>query len=55
MKLVSYDSRDALFSGLAEQVSQELKAALQGGVATLAVPGGTTPGPLFEALRQREH
>lgn len=48
-----YDTRDALFQGLAHSVAQQLELALAlKGRATLAVPGGTTPAPFFELLRK---
>ena len=48
-----YTSRDHLFSGLASVVSEQLEIALNlQGRATIAVPGGTTPAPFFEQLRQ---
>lgn len=51
--LTEYKTRDALFAGLAATVARELSAALNAkGRATLAVPGGTTPAPFFEHLRQ---
>nr|WP_325251709.1 6-phosphogluconolactonase [Amylibacter sp.] len=50
-----YDSRADLFKGLADVVEAQLRAALtQKGRATLAVPGGTTPAPFFEHLRQAD-
>ncbi len=52
-KITEYDSRDALFHGLAHCVGQQLETALSAKThATLAVPGGTTPAPFFERLRQ---
>ncbi len=36
--------------GLAAVIADELRLALRGGRATLSVPGGTTPGPVFDAL-----
>ena len=46
----TYPSRDALMAGLAATIAAELRAALTQGPATLSVPGGTTPGPVFDAL-----
>ena len=46
----AYPSRDALMAGLAATIAAELRAALTLGPATLSVPGGTTPGPVFDAL-----
>ena len=46
-----YSSRGELFSALAAVMADELALALQnGGHATLSVPGGTTPGPVFDLL-----
>lgn len=51
-ELTEYDSRDALFAGLAHVVGHQLDTALTAkGRASLAVPGGTTPAPFFEHLR----
>lgn len=50
MILQTYPSRDALMAGLAGTIAEELRAALTSGPATLSVPGGTTPGPVFDAL-----
>lgn len=46
-----YDSRETLMNSLADAVAQQLAEALAAnGKATLAVPGGTTPGPFLSAL-----
>lgn len=50
MRLVEYPSRDALMAGLAATIAAELRAGLAEGPVTLSVPGGTTPGPVFDAL-----
>ncbi len=51
-EFIEYDSRNALFEGLADIVEKQLRAALKAnGTATLAVPGGTTPAPFFHRLR----
>jgi 6-phosphogluconolactonase len=51
MKLTEYDSREALMAGLAAQITADLSAELAStGTAALAVPGGSTPGPIFDAL-----
>lgn len=50
MILQTYPSRDALAAGLAATMADELRAALALGPATLSVPGGTTPGPVFDLL-----
>lgn len=55
MKLVEYAGREALETGLAAQIMQALKAALAArGTATLAVAGGTTPGPVFDLLSEAD-
>lgn len=49
--MIRYDDRAALMTNLAEIVAGELRTALdQHAHATLAVPGGTTPGPFLTAL-----
>ena len=50
MILKTYPDRAALMAGLSALMAQELAAALRHGPATLSVPGGTTPGPVFDAL-----
>ncbi len=46
-----YPSREILMSSLADLVAAQLATAIADkGKATLAVPGGTTPGPFLEAL-----
>ncbi len=55
MLFQEYPSRAALFSGLAKTVAGELRHALaRANTATLAVPGGTTPAPFFQHLRQMD-
>ncbi len=55
MSLITYDSRDALMEALAEQIAHDLGAALaRRDRATLCVPGGTTPGPVFDRLTQAD-
>ncbi len=50
-----YPDRDTLMRGLAELVADQLRAALATKHrATLAVPGGTTPGPFLEALSEAD-
>ncbi|MEO1562813.1 MAG: 6-phosphogluconolactonase [Pseudomonadota bacterium] len=50
--LIEYVSRRDLMTSVADQVAQELRAAIRSrGQASMAVPGGTTPRPFFEALR----
>ena len=50
MILQTYPDRAALMAGLASVMVKELATALRHGPATLSVPGGTTPGPVFDAL-----
>lgn len=51
MKLVEYPDREILMMDLANRIAAELGSALrQFDHATLAVPGGTTPGPIFDVL-----
>ncbi|NNU78967.1 6-phosphogluconolactonase [Halovulum dunhuangense] len=53
--ILHYASRQSLAADLAEMVARELSDALEAhGRATLAVPGGTTPGPFLEALSQAD-
>ena len=54
MRLEHYPDRAALMQGLAQTIAGELRAALRQGPATLSVPGGTTPGPVFDALAQMD-
>lgn len=50
-----YGTRDALMAGLAAQMADELRAAIAAtGRASLSVPGGTTPGPVFDILAQAD-
>ncbi|EEB83362.1 6-phosphogluconolactonase [Roseobacter sp. GAI101] len=51
MKLIEYADREALAEAVAEILAAEVKAALMAdGQVSLAVPGGTTPGPIFDRL-----
>lgn len=54
MNLVEYPDRDLLMLDLADTIAGELADHLrrQGG-ATLSVPGGTTPGPVFDVLSEQ--
>lgn len=50
-----YPDRDTLMRGLAELVADQLRAAhASKGRASLAVPGGTTPGPFLSALSEAD-
>ena len=51
MNLVEYPDRELMMIALADQIAGELRAAIElRGRATLCVPGGTTPGPVFDLL-----
>lgn len=52
MELRAYPSRESLMAGLAGVIADQLRARLSKGATTLSVPGGTTPGPVFDALAQ---
>jgi 6-phosphogluconolactonase len=53
MRLIAYPDRDQLYHGLAKLLTEELGAAITArGHASLSVPGGTTPGPVFDILSQ---
>jgi 6-phosphogluconolactonase len=53
MRVEVYPDRTALAAGLAARLAAELAAAIAArGRATLSVPGGTTPGPVFDRLAQ---
>lgn len=55
MNLVEYPSRDALYAALAGQIAAGLRTAIAArGRATLSVPGGTSPGPVFDILAQSD-
>jgi 6-phosphogluconolactonase len=50
----TYPDRDTMMRSLAELVGDQLRAALASKHrATLAVPGGTTPGPFLARLAER--
>jgi 6-phosphogluconolactonase len=54
MKLVEYPDRDLLMLDLADTLTGELADALRRNErATLCVPGGTTPGPVFDVLAEQ--
>ncbi|SEN83674.1 6-phosphogluconolactonase [Pseudorhodobacter antarcticus] len=51
MNIVEYADREMMMMALANIIAGELGDALrQHGRATLCVPGGTTPGPVFDLL-----
>jgi 6-phosphogluconolactonase len=51
MKLIEYSDRDALMLDLADIIAGELTSTLEhSDRASLCVPGGTTPGPIFDTL-----
>ena len=51
MTLIDYPDRDLLFVDLASKIAGELEAALfHEDRVSLAVPGGSTPGPVFDEL-----
>lgn len=53
--LKRYQTRDELMSGLASQIATELAETLKAkGHASLAIPGGSTPGLMFDKLSQAE-
>ena len=51
MNLVEYPDREMLMINLADRLASELKSAVMTHErASLCVPGGTTPGPVFDLL-----
>ena len=51
MKLIEYPDREALAIDLAQTIAEELEEALLTHErVSFAVPGGTTPGPVFDSL-----
>lgn len=51
MKFVAYPDREMLMLALADVIASELAETLNAqGRASLSVPGGTTPGPVFDIL-----
>lgn len=51
MTLTEYPDRELLMIGLANRIAADLAQALrQNDRASLCVPGGTTPGPVFDIL-----
>lgn len=51
MDLITYPDAELMYLALAKQIASELGAFLRrDGHASLCVPGGTTPGPVFDTL-----
>lgn len=51
MNLIEYPDRDLMFMALADRIAADIGATIrQQGRATLTVPGGATPGPVFDTL-----
>ena len=51
MEFIEYPDREMLMLRLAQRIASELGESLRSnGRATLSVPGGTTPGPVFDTL-----
>jgi 6-phosphogluconolactonase len=51
MELVAYADSEMMMIEVAQRLAGELRQALQSSDrASLAVPGGTTPGPIFDSL-----
>ena len=55
MNLISYKNEQEWRSGISSQITCELKEEAEiSQLQTLVVPGGTTPGPIFEDLSRSE-
>ena len=54
MKLLVHAGRAALMTGISAILANALRDELEVGPATLSVPGGTTPGPVFDALSKAD-
>jgi 6-phosphogluconolactonase len=52
--MITYATRDALMEGVAAAIADQLRVALSTRRATLSVPGGTTPGPVFDLLAETD-
>lgn len=51
MNLIEYPDRDLMFVDLASKLAGEIENALfHEDIVSVAVPGGTTPGPIFDEL-----
>ncbi|GEO85215.1 MULTISPECIES: 6-phosphogluconolactonase [Alphaproteobacteria] len=54
-RMHTFESRTALAEAMADRVAAQLSAAIAArGTASLAVSGGSTPGPFFETLATRD-
>lgn len=52
---IDYPDRELMMLALADKITAELAASLRNNVrASLCVPGGTTPGPIFDVLSEQE-
>jgi 6-phosphogluconolactonase len=55
MEIIEYADAEMMMMDLAHALAGELRQALaMGGRASMAVPGGTTPGPIFDSLSAAE-
>lgn len=55
MQFVEYPDVEMMMMDLANKLASEIRAALhQDGTVSIAVPGGTTPGPIFDDLSAAE-
>lgn len=55
MDIIDYPNREELFADLANILAGELRGQLaRNDRASLAVPGGTTPGPVFDVLAETQ-
>lgn len=51
MKLIEYPDAEMMMIEVAQEIASDLETALEAnGKASFAVPGGTTPAPLFDVL-----
>jgi 6-phosphogluconolactonase len=55
MQLTSYETASKMMQSLSVQIASQLSASIElRGRACLAVPGGSTPGPLFDLLSEAQ-
>lgn len=54
MQFLAFPDREAAVSAVADRIADALAAALKTGPASLALPGGTTPAPVMEALSRMD-